>query len=122
MKRTIMEQSDLDLLHTVPPYHLQSLVKLRRPKGQNVGVLNVPNTPTAATLTEIAEQLFSVGTIGEAIRSLNDTEAAILRELVACGGRANSRDLALYLSNSNMFTHSKDTEHSLQGEQSSLLY
>src|SRR5947209_20598884 len=34
LKDGTMEQIDIDLLHTVPPYHLQSLVKLRRPKGQ----------------------------------------------------------------------------------------
>src|SRR5207302_9381134 len=89
-----MEQSDIDLLNTVPPYHLQTLAKLRRPKGQSG---NIPLLSPSTTIPEIAEHLFHPSTINEAIRSLNDTESLILLELVSCGGRANSRDLALYL-------------------------
>src|ERR1700693_543487 len=102
MKRRVMEQSDLDLLNTVPPYHLQSLVKLRRlsaaTKGQGPGA-------SAATITipEIAQHLFEPATISEATRGLNETEGLILRELVACGGRANSRDLALYFTSNGVF-------------------
>jgi len=91
-----MEQIDLDLLHTVPPYHLQSLVKLRRvppsPTGQNDSSTSA--ITSAPTLTEIAEHLFDPSTINEAIRGLNDTESLILHELVACGGRGNSGDRA----------------------------
>jgi hypothetical protein len=94
-----MEQSDLDLLHTVPPYHLQSLVKLRHmpmaSKGQN-SATSAKTSVSAATIPDIARYLFEPASIHEAIRGLNDTEGLILRELVACGGRANSRDLALY--------------------------
>ena len=121
-----MEQNDLDLLQTVPSYHLQSLAKARRQlpstKEQHVGTptattTNTPtNTPTngatsgtasnssvssaTPTIIEVARSLFKPAVIRDAIKGLNDTEWAILRELVACGGRANSRDLALYLSRS----------------------
>lgn len=94
-----MEQSDLDLLHTVPPHHLQSLVKLRHmpiaSKGQN-SASPAKTSVSAATIPEIARNLFEPASVREAIHSLNDTEGLILRELVVCGGRANSRDLALY--------------------------
>jgi Helicase conserved C-terminal domain len=93
-----MEQSDLYLLQTVPPYHLQALVKARHLaysfKGQNI---NAPSDP-ARTTAEIAQLLFNPGSCRDAIGSLNEMEQLILRELVACGGRANSRDLALYFS------------------------
>src|SRR2546430_7149980 len=99
MKRIIMEQSDLDLLHTVPPYHLQSLVKLRHmpiaSKGQD-SVTPAKTSVSTTTIPDIARYLFEDASIHEAIRGLNETEGLILRELVACGGRANSRDLALY--------------------------
>ena len=121
-----MEQSDLDLLQTVPSYHLQSLAKARRldrnveaqiiaptSTGTSSGIPNTPTTPAtlasnargtssisspSPTLLEVAQHLFNPTVIREAVHGLNDTELAILRELVACGGRANSRDLALYLS------------------------
>ena len=93
-----MEQSDLYLLQTVPPYHLQALVKARHLaysfKGQNI---NAPSD-SARTTAEIARLLFDASSCRDAIRSLNEIEQLILRELVACGGRANSRDLALYFS------------------------
>ncbi|GAC1385380.1 MAG: hypothetical protein NVS4B7_14010 [Ktedonobacteraceae bacterium] len=104
-----MEQSDIELLHTVPPYHLQSLVKMR-------------HIPSSSSVPEIAQYLFEPVTIAEAIRSLNDTEATILRELVACGGRANSRDLALYLSSSKAFNSGKETEVTGMREYSGSLY
>lgn len=113
-----MEQSDIDLLHTVPPYHLQSLLKLRRPKGQTTGALATSST---TTLDEAAQQLFQSSAITEALHSLNDTERLILRELVACGGRANSRDLALYLSSSKVIGANKATDQAFT-EQSSTLY
>ena len=46
-----MEQSDIDLLYTVPPYHLQTLAKLRRPKGQSG---NIPLLSPSTTIPEIA--------------------------------------------------------------------
>ncbi len=113
-----MEQSDVDLLHTVPPYHLQSLLKLRRPRGQASSSLAISSTDS---LSEAAQQLFQPSSIAEAIASLNDTECLILHELVACGGRANSRDLALYLTSSHAASFGKGADLPL-GEQTSMLY
>src|SRR5260370_39115677 len=85
-----MQQSDLYLLQTVPPYHLQALVKARHLaysfKGQNI---NAPSD-SARTTAEIARLLFDASSCRDAIRSLNEIEQLILRELVACGGRAES--------------------------------
>src|SRR6266581_602621 len=113
-----MEQSDIDLLSTVPPYHLQTLAKLRRPKGQSG---NIPLLSPSITIPEIAEHLFHPSTINEAIRSLNDTESLILHELVFCGGRANTRELALYLTSSGALNPMKGTEPSPISEQSGQL-
>jgi hypothetical protein len=121
-----MKQSDLDLLQTAPPYHLQSLLKLRRlpgaSKGQSSGT---PATTSASTSTipEIAQHLFETTTIREAIRSLNETETLMLRELAACGGRANSRDLALYLTSIGVFNAVKGGEQTAAiAEHSAALY
>ncbi len=99
-----MEQSDLDLLQTVPPYHLQAVVKARHvqlsPKVQSsASSSETPSSasPNSLNTIEIAQSLFEPTSIQEALASLNDLEKIILRELVLCGGRANSRDLALYL-------------------------
>ena len=93
-----MEQSDLYLLQNVPPYHLQALVKTRRSlvplKDQH---LESSTDLASSQLSEIAQHLFDPNAIRDALQGLSDTEALILRELVSCGGRANSRDLALYL-------------------------
>ncbi len=118
-----MEQSDLDLLQTVPTYHLQSLVKMRRlpaaTKGQGVSANTTPTTPattdnfsTASMLDvrDVASSLFKPAVISEALRSLSPTERVLLRELVACGGRANSRDLALYMTSSGLLNTSKGPE------------
>ncbi|HLX39368.1 MAG TPA: helicase-associated domain-containing protein [Ktedonobacteraceae bacterium] len=118
-----MEQSDLDLLHTVPTYHLQSLVKTRRlpvaMKGQSVGASTSPAPPattdnlsTASLLDvqEVASFLFRPAAISEALRSLSPIERLLLRELVACGGRANSRDLALYMTSSGLLNTGKSPE------------
>src|SRR5437764_9915885 len=114
-----MEQSDIDLLYTVPPYHLQSLAKLRRPKGQSG---NTPPLSSSSSIPEIAEYLFHPSTINEAMRSLNDSESLILFELVSCGGRANSRDLALYLTSSGALASAKGSEPLSASEQSNILY
>jgi hypothetical protein len=99
-----MEQSDLDLLQTVPPYHVQSVAKTRLGatfKGQsNETTLNAVSSATSFSLTEIAEALFDALSVGRALHHLSEIEQLILRELVSCGGRANSRDLALYFSRS----------------------
>jgi XPB/Ssl2-like helicase family protein len=114
-----MEQSDIDLLYTVPPYHLQALAKLLRPRGQSS---NIPPPSASTSVPEIVEHLFHPSTINEAIRSLNDTERLILYELVFCGGRANSRDLALYLVSSGALGSAKESEPSSTVEQSKMLY
>ncbi len=123
-----MEQSDLDLLQTIPTYHLQFLAKNRRlplaTKGQNADTAAAlsPASLAAPAAIEVAQQLFQATTISESIRSLNDGERLILRELVACGGRANSRDLALYLTSSTTLYPVKGSESSAIIEQSTMLY
>ena len=92
-----MEQSDLYLLQNVPPYHLQALVKTRRLSFPLKGQQGESSTDPASTTPEVAQHIFEPMAIREALQGLNEIEAVILRELVLCGGRANSRDLALYL-------------------------
>lgn len=92
-----MELSDLHLLQTVPAYHVQAILKTRliTPfSGGQKGETEV----AARDLEEIAEQLFEQRACRAVLRTLGEPEACVLRTLVACGGRANSRDLALYLS------------------------
>ncbi len=94
-----MEQSDLSLLQTVPPYHLQALVKTRRLPYSLKGLhINDLPDPSSMTITDIAQFLFDPPSCSDALRGLSEMERSILHELVACGGRANSRDLALYFS------------------------
>jgi hypothetical protein len=94
-----MDQSDLLLLQAVPPYHLQAIVKARRLpaslKGQNI---NEPPDPSSMTIAEIAQYLFDPASCIATLSSLTEMEKSILRELITCGRRANSRDLALYFS------------------------
>ena len=123
-----MEQSDIDLLQTVPAYHLQSLVRTRRlpmaMKGQSAGTASAASTPPSATAAsssssvtkpitgnlavssadaqEVAASLFKPAVISEALRGCGPIERLLLRELVFCGGRANSRDLALYMVSSGL--------------------
>jgi hypothetical protein len=99
-----MEQSDLDLLQTVPPYHLQVVAKARhvQPLPKTPGGSSSSGTPSTISSNplntiEIAQSIFDAASIQEALPALNEIEKIILRELVLCGGRANSRDLALYL-------------------------
>src|ERR1700693_2169295 len=97
--RSKMDQSDLLLLQTVPPYHLQAIVKARRLpvslKGQNI---NQPPDPSSMTIAEIAQYLFDPTSCIHTLSGLSEMEKSILRELITCGRRANSRDLALYFS------------------------
>ncbi|HLH63623.1 MAG TPA: helicase-associated domain-containing protein [Ktedonobacteraceae bacterium] len=93
-----MEQSDLYLLQNVPPYHLQALVKAHRSLFPLKDLhLEFAAEPASAQVTEIAQHLFDPTVIRDTLQSLSETEVVILKELVSCGGRANSRDLALYL-------------------------
>ena len=94
-----MNQNDLLLLQAAPPYHLQAIVKTRHlpvsVHGQNV---NKQNDPSSMTITEIAQYLFDPSSCIDTLSGLTEMEKSILHELIACGGRANSRDLALYFS------------------------
>src|SRR5437879_5690429 len=97
-----MDQSDLDLLQAIPTYHLDSVVKTRRIPLSPLDSKSSAGTPTSPslspeTLLELASYLFNPTSIAVMLQDLGEFETAILRELVACGGRANSRDLALYL-------------------------
>jgi Helicase conserved C-terminal domain len=100
-----MEQSDLDLLQLVPLYHLQAVVKTRRiPVPLKTQVGDTPSSPsTPANLAEIARFLFDEEMLTPLLTEMNKVEIAILQELISCGGRANSRDLALYLSQAGIF-------------------
>lgn len=92
-----MEQSDLFLLQHVPTYHLQAVAKTRGITQPVVsqGALS-PDAPLVE-LTDLGNALFDASSCQEVIRGLSALEMSILKELTACGGRANSRDLALYL-------------------------
>lgn len=104
-----MEQSDIDLLQTVPMYHLQALSKARHipiALGQN---LSASISVSDELLEEIAHSLFESTALRKIVRDLDGVERVMLYELVACGGRANSRDLALYLTYADLLTPSKKT-------------
>ena len=97
-----MDQNDLELLQTVPLYHLQVVAKARRvPQSARIfslGVAPVDLSSTASTpvLLEIAQYILNTDSISEVLQDLGELEVLLLRELAACGGRTNSRDLALY--------------------------
>ncbi len=105
-----MEQSDLELLQTAPSYHLQTLIKTRRlPVAAQE--LDMSSTVLAsAASTAIGEHLFAPEAIADALSDASELEQRILRELVACGGRANSRDLALYLAKARVLDSGKATD------------
>ena len=119
-----MEQGDFHLLQTVPPYHLQAIIKSRlsTPAGKGEGG---PFDPESLTLDELAEYLFDPRACREVLRALGGPEACVLRELVACGGRANSRDLALYFSSAGSpfaaYTHAHEINESVVASPSSML-
>jgi hypothetical protein len=92
-----MELSDLHLLQTVPAYHVQAIVKNRQLAPFSGGQKSEAEI-AAPDLEEVAESLFEQRACRTLLHTLDGPEARVLRELVACGGRANSRDLALYLS------------------------
>jgi hypothetical protein len=96
-----VQQSDLDLLQTLPFYHLQAVMKARGIASHLPnGVFAEDNTlaSSATSLAEIAQALFAEEALREVLTHLSPLEMAILHELVLCGGRANSRDLAFYFS------------------------
>ena len=94
-----MNQNDLVFLQSAPPYHLQAIIKTRRlPVSVHGQGTNKQNDLASMSIAEIAQSLFDPTSCIDALSSLTDMEKSILQELVACGGRANSRDLALYFS------------------------
>jgi len=96
----VMEQSDIDLLQTAPEYHLQIVLKGRLTRDQQSSATTaLPTEPLA-----VAQYLLNRPDLVRVIQGLDIPEAHVLRELVACGGRANSRDLALYFSNSDVLS------------------
>ncbi len=97
-----MDQRDLTLLQDVPTYHLQSMVRMRRVSLPNNVSLGENTAVAPSLLQEIAQQLFSVPPILLLLPELREADRAILQELVACGGRANSRDLAFYFAGSGL--------------------
>lgn len=100
-----MEQSDLDLLQMVPSYHVQAVVKTR------LGVsFRGQSNDSSSSLTAIAESLFEPASVQKAMQHLSELEHLILRELVSCGGRANSRDLALYFTCSGLLNPARKSE------------
>jgi hypothetical protein len=108
-----MEQGDLDLLTTVQLPHLQTLVRTRH-IAVPVGQRNEVELTSPAVLMEIARALFDESALRQVIASLEPHDALILRELVACGGRANSRDLAFYFQQSGLLTSTKEGESSVE--------
>ena len=91
-----MEHIDVELLQNAPALHMQTVLKTRNisaKSNQNDG-----NGSLAPTPTEMAQSLFAQHDLLQVLRSLDQLEASILKELVASRGRANSRDLALYFS------------------------
>lgn len=110
-----MEQSDLDLLQTVPLHHFQMLIKMR-----HLPLASIPLTEEEMThpakIEEFAHMLFDADALKSIIANLEPLDALILDELVACGGRANSRDLALYFSLSGQLATAKKSETSLYSE------
>ncbi len=98
-----MEQNDVELVQTAPAYHLQAILK-----GRLAGTIKaaasdaLPIEPVA-----IAHTLLAQANLVRVMEGIDELAARVLRELVACGGRANSRDLALYFSNGDLLLTSK---------------
>ena len=111
-----MDQNDLDLLQTVPPYYLQTVAKMRHmPLSSSAlnalsGAASSSNALTSSSPTlvlEVAQYLLNTTSIREVLQDLGELETLILRELVLCGGRTNSRDLALYFLNAGLLADDK---------------
>lgn len=103
-----MDQNDLELLQTVPLYHLQVIAKARRiPQTARIfsmgtAPLDLSSTASTPVLLEIAQYILNTDSISEVLQNLGELEVVLLRELVSCGGRTNSRDLALYAQYANL--------------------
>jgi hypothetical protein len=102
-----MQQSDLDLLQMIPSSHLQALVKTRRVPLAAMAQSAESSDSASLPILEIAQYLFASSVLREIIAGLEPVAQHILRELVACGGRANSRDLALYLTGAGLLGPAK---------------
>ncbi len=101
-----MEQSDVELVQTAPTYHLQAVIRGRLTKDLHTSsIASLPTEPV-----EIAHSLLNRTEVVRVIQELEPLEGTILRELVACGGRANSRDLALYLTSGNLLNGKPELE------------
>lgn len=103
-----MEQSDIDLVQTAPSHHVQTLLRAHQASTQLLTSLNEA-TPTREHTEEIAHYLFDATTLQHALTTLGEIERAILYELTNCGGRANSRDLALYFTSTDLLAIKKNT-------------
>ena len=117
-----MDQSDLDLLQTVPTDHLKSIAKTRHipisvlePNKEASAETSAWPSLSSDTILELAGYLFDRTSIALILQELGAFESAILRELVACGGRANSRDLALYLTSAGLLNPSRKAESAILG-------
>ena len=91
-----MEHIDEELFQNAPPAHLQAILRARRipdKRGQYES-----NTQAQLLPAEVAALVLDPQSLLATIQSLDAFETRLLKELVACGGRANSRDLALYVS------------------------
>jgi len=127
---SIMEQGDFDLLQTLPPYHLQAVIKARgiSVASQTLYTASSPDTaanPPSASLTDVAHALFAEDALREVLANLGELEMSIMRELVSCGGRANSRDLAFYFSSAGLLSPARpsaDNETSKQTPPSPRVY
>ncbi|GCE27089.1 hypothetical protein KDA_25730 [Dictyobacter alpinus] len=98
-----MDQNDLELLQKLPLYHLQAMVNTRHITvaphvfhGLSSSTDSTATVPTPVVL-EVAHYLFDATSITDFLAELSDLEILLLKELISCGGRANSRDLALYV-------------------------
>ena len=109
-----MDQNDLDLLQTVPPYHLHTVAKTRHMPLSSLALntlsaaspsSGVLASSSATLVLEVAQYLLNTASIREVLQDLDELETLILRELVLCGGRTNSRDLALYFLNAGLLAH-----------------
>ncbi|HVB73961.1 MAG TPA: helicase-associated domain-containing protein [Ktedonobacteraceae bacterium] len=98
-----MEASDLYLLQNVPSYHLQAVARTRHLQQAQKNSLDV----SALNPADIGPLLFDLDACREVISELGELEMLLLSELVACGGRANSRDLALYFTNAQFLNAGK---------------
>ncbi|GAC1565527.1 MAG: hypothetical protein NVS3B14_03520 [Ktedonobacteraceae bacterium] len=98
-----MEASDLYLVQNVPSYHLQAVARARHLLKAQKNSLDA----SALNPSEIGELLFDLDACRDIIRDLGELETMILSELAACGGRANSRDLALYFTSAQLLNQAK---------------